>query len=295
MATDGTGTRTVVITGASTGIGEACALRLDKAGWRVFAGVRKDADAERLRQQASDRLTTVMLDVTNQAQIEAAERIVGEAAGAAGLAGLVNNAGVSFNGPLEFLPIEDLRQQLEVNTIGQLAVTQAFLPLLRKARGRIVNITSIGGRATAPFLGPYSASKHAMEALSDALRQELRPWKMHVAIVEPGSIATRIWEKAYAGADELQEKLPEEAMMLYGKAVEAMRKAAARMEAAGIPPDRVARAVEHALTSARPRTRYVVGFDATMQRLLDDLLPDRLMDAFTARFLGLPRKPSGPE
>lgn len=290
-ARDGRTAGSVVITGASTGIGEAGALRLDKAGWRVFAGVRKEADTQRLKSQASERLTPIMVDVTEQPQIDAAARLVTEALGSGGLQGLVNNAGTSFNGPLEFLPIERLRQQLEVNTIGQIAVTQAFLPLLRKAGGRIVNVTSIAGRTTSPFLGPYSASKHALEALSDALRQELRPWKMHVAIVEPGSIKTEIWGKGQRDADELEKMLPEEALMLYGKAFNALREAARRIESQGIPPDRVARAVEHALTSSRPRTRYVVGFDATMQRLLDDLLPDRLLDALTARFLGLPREP----
>jgi len=291
MATDGTGTRTVIITGASTGIGEACALRLDKAGWRVFAGVRKEEDAQRLKSEASDRLTPIMLDVTNQAQIDAAAKTVAGATGAAGLQGLVNNAGITVNGPLEYLTSDDLRKQFEVNVFGQVAVTQAFLPLLRTVRGRIVNMTSIGGLATPPFLGPYCASKHAMEALSDALRQELRPWKMHVAIVEPGNIATPLWEKGMRDADDFEKNLPEEALVHYGKAINAVRKAAVKFGKAAIPPDRVARAVEHALTSGRPRTRYIVGFDATIQRILDDVLPDRLHDAVTARFIGLPNKP----
>ena len=282
---------TVVITGASTGIGEACALRLDRAGLRVFAGVRKEADGRRLKQEASDRLTPIMLDVTNEAQIEAAAKVVADAVGEAGLAGLVNNAGISVPGPLEFLPIEDLRWQLEVNVVGQIAVTQAFLALLRKGRGRIVNIGSIAGKFATPFLGPYTASKHAMEGLSDALRQELRPWGIHVALVEPGSIATPIWQKGQANANEIEQKLPEEARMLYGKAVDAMREAARKFEAAGIPPDRVAKSVEHALTSGRPRTRYVVGFDATVQRVLAAAVPDRMLDALTARQLGLPGKP----
>ncbi len=291
MAQNGTGTRTVVITGASTGIGEACALRLDKAGWRVFAGVRKEADAQRLKSQATDRLTPITLDVTDQAQIDAGARAVAGATGAAGLQGLVNNAGISVNGPLEYLTSDDLRKQFEVNVIGHIAMAQSFLALLRKGQGRIVNITSIGGRITTPFLGPYSASKHAMEALSDALRQELRPWKMHVAIVEPGSIATAIWEKGLRDADEFEKNMPEEALMRYGKAFAALKEAARKFEKAGIPPDRVARAVEHALTSGRPRTRYIVGFDATIQRLLDDLLPDRALDALQARMIGLPKKP----
>ena len=290
MATDGTA-RSVVITGASTGIGEACALRLDTMGWRVFAGVRKEADAQRLKAEASERLMPLILDVTEQPQIDAAARTVADAVGEAALGGLVNNAGIVIGGPLEFVPVEDLRRQLEVNTIGQIAVIQAFLPLLRKARGRIINMTSIGGRFTTPFLGPYAASKHALEALSDALRQELRPWKIHVAVVEPGNIATPLWEKGLRDADEMEQKAPEEAIMLYGKSIGAVRDATRKFAASAIPADRVARAVAHALTSGRPRTRYIVGLDATMVRLLDDLLPDRVMDAVAARFLGLPSKP----
>ena len=281
----------VVITGASTGIGEACALRLDRNGFRVFAGVRKEADAQRLKQQASERLQPVTIDVTNEAQIEAAAKTVAEAVGEAGLAGLVNNAGVSINGPLEYLTSEDLRKQLEVNVVGQVAVTRAFLPLIRKAQGRIVNVGSIGGRFTTPFLGPYCASKHAMEAISDALRQELRPWGIHVSLVEPGSIATEIWQKGQSDADEMMKNMPEEALMRYGKAFTALREAAAKFEAAGIPPDRVARSVEHALTSGRPRTRYIVGFDATVQRLIRDIVPDRMRDRLVAGQLKLPSKP----
>ena len=290
MSTNGTSGRSVVITGASTGIGEACALRLDKAGWRVFAGVRKQADGERLKGEASDRLTPLMLDVTDQGQISAAQETVAAAVGDYGIAGLVNNAGVSVVGPLEFLTPEDLRYQLEVNVIGQLAVTQAFLPLIRRGPGRIVYIGSIGGKMATPFLGPYSASKFAMEALTDSLRQELRPWDIHVSIVEPGSIATPIWEKAQANADDMEKNLPEEAMKLYGKSFQAMREAARKFEKNGIPPDRVAKFVEHALTAGTPKTRYVVGFDAQIQRVVARA-PDRIRDRLVAQQLGLPRRP----
>ena len=282
--------RSVIITGASTGIGEACALRLDRAGWRVFAGVRKDADGERLRQKASDRLTPVMLDVTDAQQIAAAKETVAAAVGETGLGGLVNNAGISVVGPLEFLTPEDLRFQLEVNVIAPMSMVQAFLGLIRAGKGRVVNIGSIAGKMATPFLGPYTASKHAMEALTDSLRQELRPWDIHVAIVEPGSIATPIWEKAQAGADDLEKNLPEEAMALYGKAFTAMREAARKFEADGIPPDRVAKFVEHALTAKTPKTRYVVGFDAQVQRVITRF-PDRIRDRLVAQQLKLPRRP----
>ena len=285
------GGRAVVVTGASSGIGEACALRMDRLGWRVFAGVRKEADGERLKQQASDRVAPITLDVTDEGQIAAAADTVGAAVGDAGLAGLVNNAGIGVGGPLEFLTPEDLRRQLEVNVIGQIAVTQKFLPLIRKGHGRIVNMGSIGGRIATPLLGPYNASKFAMEALTDSLRQELRPWGIHVSIVEPGSIATRIWDKAQANADEVEKNLPEEALLLYGKTIAAIREAARKFEQAGIPPDEVAKVVEHALTARRPKTRYVVGRDAQIQRVLAKVMPDRMRDGLLARYLGLPSKP----
>lgn len=286
MATNDT--KAVVVTGASTGIGEACALRLDKHGWRVFAGVRKDEDGARLKEQASERLTPLLIDVTDQPSIDAAAKTVGETVGGEGVGGLVNNAGISVPGPLEFLTPEDLRTQLEVNVIGQVAVTQAFMPLIRAGHGRIVNIGSIGGKMATPFLGAYSASKFAMEAITDSLRQELRPWNIQVSIVEPGSIATKIWEKGQAAGDELERNLPEEAMMLYGKAVEAIRAAAREFEEAGIPPDDVAKFVEHALTASTPKTRYVVGRDAQIQRVIANVVPDRMRDRLIASQLGLP-------
>lgn len=290
MATGATNkSRAVVITGASTGIGEACALRLDKQGWQVFAGVRKEADGERLTQQASGRLTPIILDVTDEAQIRAAAGSVRATVADAGLAGLINNAGIGIGGPLEFLPLDDLRLQLEVNLIGQVAVTQAFLPLIRKGQGRIVNIGSIGGRMATPFVGPYNASKFGMEAITDALRQELRPWGIHVSIVEPGSITTAIWDKTRSMADEMQGKLSQEARDLYDPFIAPIREATEKIEQAGIPPDEVAKFVEHALTARNPKTRYVVGRDAQIQRVLAKFAPDRIRDRLVAWQLGLPR------
>lgn len=282
------GTKSVVITGASTGIGEACALRMDRHGWKVFAGVRKEADGEKLKTEASDTLTPIIIDVTDQPTINAAAEAVRAAVGDAGLDGLVNNAGVGYGGPLEFMDIEELRQQLEVNVIGQVAVTQAFMPLIRKAKGRIVNMGSIGGRMATPFIGPYNASKFAMEALTDSLRQELHPWGIQVSIVEPGSIATPIWEKSQKRVDEIKEEMPEEAMMLYGDTVDAIEKALYDFEQAGIPPDDVAKFVEHALSARTPKTRYVVGRDAQLQRVLAKWAPDRVRDSLVRRQLGLP-------
>ena len=290
MNQDGSETRSVVITGASTGIGEACALRMDGLGWRVFAGVRKEADGQALKTKASERLTPIILDVTEQPTINASAEAVSAAVGESGIAGLVNNAGIGVMGPLEFISVDELRRQLEVNVIGQIAVTQAFMPQIRKGNGRIVNMGSIGGRIAFPFLGPYNASKFAMEAMTDSLRQELQPWGIHVSIIEPGSIATPIWDKSKVAIDELKKTLPEEAMMFYNDAMEASDKILQEFEEAGIPPDEVAKFVEHALTAKTPKTRYVVGRDAQLQRMLAKWVPDRMRDGLVRRQLGLPGK-----
>lgn len=272
-----------VVTGASSGIGRAVARALDARGWRVFAGYRADADAARLRADASPRLHPVRVDVADEVSVRAMAEEVREALGADGLAGLVNNAGIAVAAPLEFLPLDALRRQLEVNVVGQVAATQALLPLLRRARGRIVTIGSVSGRFAAPFLGPYAASKHAMEALNDALRVELRPWGMQVSIVEPGAIDTPIWRRSLDAAREMIDAFPPEAAALYGGPMGSLQ---ARVEAlAGVPVERVADAVLHALTARRARARYVVGRDAKA-RLLVGRLPTRLRDWLVARAVG---------
>ncbi len=179
--------KTVLITGASTGIGEACALWLQDRGYRVFAGVRKSTDAEALQQKSKGHLTPVLLDVADEASIREAVQFV--LTQEPKLEGLVNNAGIAVAGPLEFVPLQELRRVLEVNVVGQVAVTQAFLPLLREARGRVVLMSSISGRVAAPLMGPYAASKFALEAIGDALRRELAPWGIEVSIIEPGNLA----------------------------------------------------------------------------------------------------------
>jgi NAD(P)-dependent dehydrogenase (short-subunit alcohol dehydrogenase family) len=271
----------VVITGASTGIGRACALDLDSKGFQVFAGVRRDEDAERLRKERPS-IEPVRIDVTDSESIAAARDRVTEAVGGAGLAGLVNNAGIAVPGPLEHLPLDEFRRQMEVNLVGQVAVTQAFMPLLRAARGRIVNIGSIGGRVALPLLGPYAASKHAMEGLTDSLRRELRPWGIQVSIVRPGPIATEIWDRGNANADELLERMPEAAAN-YGPAIERARAFAAQRTKEAVPPSRVAEVVAHALTADKPRTRYLVGPQARLLAILRAVLPDRWFDAVLER------------
>jgi len=275
----------ILITGASTGIGLTCALRFDRLGWQVFAGVRREADAARLRELASARLVPVRLDVTDPASIGDSVGVVTAAVGSAGLAGLVNNAGIAEAGPLEFLPLETLRRMHEVNVVGLLAVTQAFLPLLRKARGRIVNMGSISGRTASPFVGPYCASKHAVEALTDVLRLELDPWGIQVAVIEPGMIETPIWEKGEAAARAQREQLPAGAEALYGATMDAFQRMIRPAIARAGSPEQVADAVEHAVTAAEPKTRYLVGRDARFRLALRRLLPDRAMDGLVLSLL----------
>ena len=284
--------RSCLITGASTGIGEACAIRLDAAGWRVFAGVRREADAARLRSRLSERSRPVIVEVTDTVSIASAAGEVSTVVRDEGLQGLVNNAGIAVTGPLEFLLLDEFRRQFDVNVTGQLAVTQAFLPLLRQGHGRIVFMGSIAGLVTLPMMGPYSASKKALEALADALRVELQPWGLHVSIVEPGSIATPIWKKGNDAGERGWSRFPPRAEQMYGAAGAAMRRAAGAAARRGLPPDTVAALVEHALTSPTPRTRYLVGFDAKLRARLSALVPDRLRDRLFTRMLGLPARNS---
>ncbi|HEY7951011.1 MAG TPA: SDR family NAD(P)-dependent oxidoreductase [Solirubrobacterales bacterium] len=277
--------KSVLVTGASTGIGRASVLRMDAEGWRVFAAVRREEDAAALRDASSDRLVPVMLDVTDAGQIAAAAEQVAREVGEAGLDGLVNNAGIAVLSPLETIPIDDFRRQIEVNLTAQVAVAQAFLPLVRRATGRIVFVSSIGGRMALPFGAPYHASKYGIEAVADCLRQELRPWKIDVAVIEPGSIDTAIWERGERIADEVSERAHDSQDELYGKTIERFRAAVKRTAERGIPPEKVAKSIAHALTSGRPRTRYLVGADARGQALARRVLPDRAFDALVARVM----------
>lgn len=252
----------------------------------MFAGVRKEEDAESLRQAGSERLTPLMLDVTDGEAIAAAAERIGADLKGAGLDGLVNNAGVAIPSPLETMPIEDFRRQIEVNLTGQVAVTQAMLPLIRRARGRIVFISSIGGRVAFPLTGAYHAAKFAIEAVGDVFRQELRPWGISVSIVEPGSIDTPIWDRGEREADEMAGRVPAREE-LYGKAIAGYRKVIKQTAERGIPPAKVAETIAHALSAARPRTRYLVGLDAKVQARLTHVVPTRVFDRIVARIMGL--------
>jgi NAD(P)-dependent dehydrogenase (short-subunit alcohol dehydrogenase family) len=279
--------KSALVTGASTGIGRATALHLDGKGWRVFAGVRREGDADSLREAGSERLVPLMLDVTDPAQIAAAAERIGSETGTAGLDGLVNNAGIAVPGPLETLPIEDFKRQIEVNLTAHVAVTQAMLPAIRAARGRVVFITSIGGLMAFPMFGAYHAAKFGLEAVGDVFRQELRPWGIAVSVVEPGSIATPLWERGLDEVDAIAARARDGHADLYGETIEAYRGLAMKTAARGIPPEKVAAKIEHALSARRPRTRYLVGADARGQALLSRLLPDRLVDWIVARATGV--------
>ena len=276
----------VLITGCSTGIGRACALDLADRQMRVFAGVRKPQDAERLREATSGRLEPVLLDVTD---VEAVRRVAAEidaSVGAAGLAGLVNNAGILVLGPWEMLSTEDVRRQMEVNVLGTHAVTRALLPALRRAPGRIVLIGSISGRVAPPFFGAYAASKHALEAMADTLRMELKAWKIPVSIVQPDAVTTPIWTKSDGGVAAIAQQAGEGARSLYDDAIQRMRAANLRMARTGLPVSAVVRAVRHALLAPRPKARYPVGFRTRLAIWAAARLPASMMDWFLLRALG---------
>ena len=272
---------TVLVTGASTGIGEATALHLRELGFQPVAGVRRDEDAERL---AALGMRTVRLDVTDPDQIGAMRAELGPSP----LAGLVNNAGIAVAGPLEFLPIDRLRSQLEINLIGQVAVTQALVPALRAGRGRVINVSSIGGRMALPLMGAYSMSKFGLEAFSDSLRRELRPHGVNVVVIEPGGVKTPIWQKGNELIDRLMADMPAaELERLYGRVIAALRRETVRIEQKrGMPARDVAEVIGRALTLRRPRARYVVGRDAKARAVMARVVPDRVMDRLIARALG---------
>lgn len=267
----------MLVTGASRGIGRACIRELDARGYRVFAGVRAAGDGAALRASSDGRIHPVHCDVSDAASMATAVHEVAAAVGPAGLWGLVNNAGAVYAGPLEFLPVDALRQQFEVNVFGPMALTQACLPLLRAARGRVVNVSSVNGRVVTPFSAPYSASKFALEALSDGLRLELARAGVHVAVVRPGAVRTDIWRTSRDRAVALAARYPADAHDLYGRILARLKEV--RVPARAIPPERVAKVVARALTRRRPRTRYTVGWDARVGTVLARLLPGRLLDS----------------
>lgn len=267
--------KAVLVTGASTGIGYACAQALSRAGFTVFAGVRNDRDAGRLR-STHEKIRPISLDVAHSSDAAEAVRVIQEHDVA--LHGVVNNAGIAVAGPLEFIPLDDFRKQFDVNVFGALAVTQACLPLLRAANGRVIFMSSVSGQLAPPFVGPYAASKFALEALADSLRMELAPWNIPVSVIEPGNVKTPIWGKGRAAKDDLFARLPPSAHEYYGNMIEVLVRVTEHEERTGIEPDAVAKTVLQALTEQRPRARYPVGNPPAWQRRMAAFLPERLRD-----------------
>jgi NAD(P)-dependent dehydrogenase (short-subunit alcohol dehydrogenase family) len=284
-------TRSVVVTGASTGIGWAVAKVLTQRGFHVFGSIRKPADAERLVAAFGPAVTPLVFDVTDEAAVRAAARTVEAALDGRPLAGLVNNAGIAVAGPLLHLPIDEWRKQLEVNLTGVVIATQAFAPLVGARKpaagrppsekpGRIVNIGSVGGRNANPFMAPYCATKFGLEGLSESLRRELLPFGVDVIVVAPGAVATPIWDKA----DETDTAAY--ADTVYAPALDRLRSYMLSIGKSGLPPERIGEAVHTALTTAKPKVRYTIT-PQPMQMLMADLLPKRTLDRIVGKRLGL--------
>jgi NAD(P)-dependent dehydrogenase (short-subunit alcohol dehydrogenase family) len=279
--------KSVVITGASRGIGRTAALLLERSGFKVFAGVRRPEDGEQLVRKSKGNIFPIVIDVTKQDTIDSAAFQITGIVKDFGLWGLVNNAGIAVAGPMEFMPMERIREQFDINFFGQISVTQKFLPLIRQGKGRIVNISSKEGILSMPLVGPYCASKFALEAFSDTLRLELKQWNIPVAIIQPGTIATQIIEQSISSAEECVRDLPRHAGELYDECFIAARKTAAKVLKAAIPPDKVARTILKALTDKKPKSRYTVGIDARALSIMKKLIPDTMMDKIILKQMGM--------
>lgn len=283
-------TGAVLVTGASTGIGAATAIHLAALGHRVFAGVRRIEDGEALVRRGGSLITPVVIDVTDRISIVAAAQRITEATGAGGLGALVNNAGIAVVGAWEHVNPDRLREQFEVNLFGTVAVTQAFLPLLRRGRGRIVTVGSIAGKHAPPFFGPYAASKHALEGFMDSLRLEMRPWGITVSLIAPGAIDTPIWEKGLHLAADIAREMPPDAERAYAPYIEAARRSGERAARRGIEATRVAEAIAHAIRAPRPRARYFIGRDARLRAVAMRVLPSAVIDRLTWRGMDMPHR-----
>ncbi|MGH2374079.1 MAG: SDR family oxidoreductase [bacterium] len=282
--------RAAVITGVSTGIGRAAAEELATHGYHVFGSVRRESDAAGLRERLGERFTPLLFDVTDAVAVRGAAGQVAGILGGRGLTGLVNNAGIGIGGPLMHQPLDEVRRPFEVNLFGVLAVTQAFLPLLGAGfpqvhpPGRIINISSVGGKIAFPFLGAYVASKHALEAASDALRRELAMYGIDVIVIEPGSVRTAIWDKAE------QEDLSRYAGTDYAGIVARFQKGFIAGGRAGMPAEVVGRVIREALESPRPKARYALPTHRLTGWIIPRLLPDRWLDRLIISRLGLTRR-----
>jgi NAD(P)-dependent dehydrogenase (short-subunit alcohol dehydrogenase family) len=275
----------VLVTGAARGIGRATVLRLAASGWEVIAAVRRPEDGDALVRAQPGRIAALALDITDADQVAALDATL-----PAKLDAVVNNAGVVVGGPVEGLDLSELRRQLEVNVVGQVAVTQAVLPRLRAARGRVVFVSSVSGRVATPMMGAYSASKFALEAMADALRMEVAPWGIRVVVVEPAQTDTDLWRGADGDLDDSVASLSPRHRELYAKHIAGFRKSIPRSQRMAAPVDGVTATIERALTERRPRARYVVGAGARVQALLAQLTPTAMLDTVLRAGTGVPRR-----
>ena len=266
--------RKILITGASTGIGRAIALALDEEGWQVFAGVRSQKDGKSLKSESSENLVPIILDITKKEHIKKAVEKIGDS-----LHGLINNAGIVSPGPLELMPIKDIKEQLDVNVVSQISVTQSFLPSLRNSQGRIIFMSSVSGMMVFPLLGAYAASKHALEAIGDGFRRELKKWDIKVSIIEPGSMKTPIWKKTLGRGSAQMKDIPKEKLKLYENEINSLLKGASEAEKKALDVQYVVDAVLDALDSSHPKTRYIVGPIHKIKTIIARFLPDSFLDS----------------
>lgn len=270
--------KTVLITGTSSGIGLACVHALIQEKYRVFATVRKKQDAESLKAKYGDLIDILLLDITDSTLIESLAQELSSKISDHGLDALINNAGLAIPGTIEMLPIESLRQQIEINLIGQVALTQKLIPLLRQTKGKIINISSLSGRITFPFMGAYCASKYGLEAVSDALRIELKSWEIKVILIQPGRIKTKIFDKAINDLENLKNNASPQMLSLYQDALKGAEHTTTAANGNGIDPEAVAQVITKVLKSNNPKPRYLVGKDAWSLVWAKNILPDRWLD-----------------
>lgn len=276
----------VLVTGAARGIGRATALHLASLGWQVFAGVRREQDGRKVADDQAGRISPVILDITDEDQVRALDSVLPPA-----LDAVVNNAGIVVGGPVEAVPLAEWRRQLEVNVVGQVSVTQAVLPRLRESKGRVVFVSSLSGRVSTPLTGAYNASKFALEGLADALRMELAPWGIQVALIEPAQTDTDLWRRAEQDLDSAVTELSAKHRELYARHIEGYRRSIPRSQKMARPVEQVAATIERALTDARPKPRYVVGGAVRAQAVLARLTPTRVLDVMLRAGTGVPRRP----
>ena len=278
--------RSIVITGVSSGIGYGAAKEFARNGYRVFGSVRREEDAERLGAELGAGFVPLLFDVTDREAVLGAAERVGEVLGGSGLAGLVNNAGTAIGGPLMLQPLDEVRRHFEINVVGMISVTQAFLPLLgarkprRREPGRILNMSSVGGKIASPFIGAYAGTKHAVEGISDSLRRELLLYGIDVIVIEPGAVRTEIWDKGAVAAEMYDDTDYAEPLARFGEYAQGLAKN-------GYTPEQFGRYVREVFEKRRPRTRYAISPRKLTGFTLPRLLPDRWLDRLIARNVGL--------